>query len=471
MRELIREELNVKDVVLRDNEEELVEYSAKANFKVLGKSLGKDMKEAAARIEALGGRDIRTLLAGGTVELRLAGRSVPLTAEAVLVTRTEKEHLKVLNEGSLTVALDPELTEELVHEGLVRDLVRGHPEPAQGAGPGRDRPHRRWSSPAPRSCRAPWRPSRRGSPARPWPTAGPGGGTRRPSRWSAGRRAPTCTCARADEAAARPGPWAASDAARCLRQLLRLLASWPCCWAPAPAFPPGGLAESPWASLSVRRGPVPVRRRAAGPQPGWSRWPAASVAAPRARQRARCWTGRSRSTPACTCAACSLARSSAWTAPGGERAGARSPPPSWPADRPFLPRSGEPSHELQLRLGAARVRPAACTGARAQPLEVGCPAPGRLLLAACGRPGALERMMARRCTPQAAPVERAREGDPRVGPFLAGAAALCLPAGARARRSQRRRACRPPYAPALAGRPPGGGPVRAGRPGGAGRDA
>ena len=125
MRDLIREEMNVKEVVLRENEEELVEYSAKANFKVLGKTLGKDMKEAAARIEALGGRDIRALLDGGSLELALPGRSVTLTAEGVLVSRTEKEHLKVLNEGSLTVALDPELTPELVAEGLVRDLVRG----------------------------------------------------------------------------------------------------------------------------------------------------------------------------------------------------------------------------------------------------------------------------------------------------------------------------------------------------------
>jgi isoleucyl-tRNA synthetase len=125
MRELIREEINVKEVVLRDNEEELVEYAAKANFKVLGKTLGKDMKEAAARIEKLGGGDIRTLLAGGTVDLAVADRSIPLSADGILVTRTEKEHLKVLNEGSLTVALDPELTPELVREGLVRDLVRG----------------------------------------------------------------------------------------------------------------------------------------------------------------------------------------------------------------------------------------------------------------------------------------------------------------------------------------------------------
>jgi isoleucyl-tRNA synthetase len=125
MADLIREELNVKEVLFRENEEELVEYTAKANFKVLGKALGKDMKEAAARIERLAARDIRTLLAGGTVELRLDGRTYQLTSESVAVTRTEKQNLKVLNEGSLTVALDPELTEELVQEGLVRDLVRG----------------------------------------------------------------------------------------------------------------------------------------------------------------------------------------------------------------------------------------------------------------------------------------------------------------------------------------------------------
>jgi isoleucyl-tRNA synthetase len=48
-----------------------------------------------------------------------------LTAEGVEVRRSEKSGLKVLNEGSLTVALDPEITPELLAEGLVRDMVRG----------------------------------------------------------------------------------------------------------------------------------------------------------------------------------------------------------------------------------------------------------------------------------------------------------------------------------------------------------
>ena len=66
MEELIREELNVKMVIFRDNEEDLVEYTAKANFRVLGKILGKDMKAAAARIEALAAAEIRAFLDGGT---------------------------------------------------------------------------------------------------------------------------------------------------------------------------------------------------------------------------------------------------------------------------------------------------------------------------------------------------------------------------------------------------------------------
>jgi isoleucyl-tRNA synthetase len=57
MQDIIMEELNVKEVVFRENEEELVEYQAKANFKVLGRQLGKDMKAAAARSKSsLGGK-------------------------------------------------------------------------------------------------------------------------------------------------------------------------------------------------------------------------------------------------------------------------------------------------------------------------------------------------------------------------------------------------------------------------------
>jgi isoleucyl-tRNA synthetase len=124
MEDIIREELNVKDVVFRENEEELVEYSAKANFRELGPRLGKRMRAAAAVIEGLSGAEIQQLMDGSTLSLDVEGEPVDITIESVLVQRHEKENLRVLNEGSLTVALDPEITPELLQEGLVRDLIR-----------------------------------------------------------------------------------------------------------------------------------------------------------------------------------------------------------------------------------------------------------------------------------------------------------------------------------------------------------
>ncbi len=125
MVELLREELNVKEVVFRDDEEELVEYSCKANFRVLGKELGKDMKAAAEIIEKLPGREVARVLSGESVFVEAAGRRVELTLEKLDVRRSEKAGLRVQNEGSLTVALDTEIDRALLEEGWVRDLVRG----------------------------------------------------------------------------------------------------------------------------------------------------------------------------------------------------------------------------------------------------------------------------------------------------------------------------------------------------------
>ncbi len=124
MEGIISEELNVKEVVIRDNEEELVEYEAKANFRVLGKVLGKSMKAGAAKIEELSMDEIKSLLDGATLSIDIDGASYDITSESIVVQRNEKENLKVLNEGSLTIGLDTELTDALRQEGVVRDLVR-----------------------------------------------------------------------------------------------------------------------------------------------------------------------------------------------------------------------------------------------------------------------------------------------------------------------------------------------------------
>ncbi len=124
MEDIIREELNVKEVVLRENEEDLVEYSAKANFRELGPRLGKNMRSAAQQIENLDQEGIHRLLEGGVLNIEVDGETIDITNKSVIVQRHEKANLRVLNEGSITVALDPEITTELRREGVVRDLIR-----------------------------------------------------------------------------------------------------------------------------------------------------------------------------------------------------------------------------------------------------------------------------------------------------------------------------------------------------------
>jgi isoleucyl-tRNA synthetase len=129
MVEIIREELNVKEVIFEDNEEDMVEYEAKANFRILGKELGKDMKAAAARIEALSQTEIQGLLEGASLSMDIDGadgvRNFVLTADKLDIRRNEKANLRVLSEGTLTVGLNTEITRELSMEGDIRDLIRG----------------------------------------------------------------------------------------------------------------------------------------------------------------------------------------------------------------------------------------------------------------------------------------------------------------------------------------------------------
>ena len=125
MEDSIKEELNVKKVVFHEREDELVEYKAKANFRVLGKELGPLMKQASAQIAELTQDAIQSILDGSSLALEVEGKTFELTADKIIVDRIEKADLKVINEGTLTVGLETKITDELRKEGLARDLVRG----------------------------------------------------------------------------------------------------------------------------------------------------------------------------------------------------------------------------------------------------------------------------------------------------------------------------------------------------------
>ncbi len=120
---LIMEELNVKQVQFESEEKEFVRLNVKPNFRVLGKKVGKQMQAAQKAIEALPQASLTALQGGGTVTIDLDGISVQLTPEDVAVERKVKEGLVAATAQEVTIALDTALNEELLLEGLARELV------------------------------------------------------------------------------------------------------------------------------------------------------------------------------------------------------------------------------------------------------------------------------------------------------------------------------------------------------------
>ena len=124
MKEIIKEELNVKNVLIEDQEEKLVTLSCKANFRTLGKKIGKQMKDAANIIAGFGIDEIKKFEQNQSVNIEIAGNKFELVSEDVLIERKEKEGLSVINQGTLTLALDTHLTKELIEEGIARQFIR-----------------------------------------------------------------------------------------------------------------------------------------------------------------------------------------------------------------------------------------------------------------------------------------------------------------------------------------------------------
>jgi isoleucyl-tRNA synthetase len=124
LKEIIAEELNVREVSFGSDESGFAVLSAKANFKTLGPRFGKQMKEIAAAISSLSENNLKTLANGKSISIELNGERITLSSDDVLVEHTPKEGLAVQTQGALVVALDLELDDDLIREGLARELVK-----------------------------------------------------------------------------------------------------------------------------------------------------------------------------------------------------------------------------------------------------------------------------------------------------------------------------------------------------------
>lgn len=117
--ELILSEVNVKELVFDSGSSDLVVKRVKPNFRLLGPIFGKDMKKAAAYLTGMTREEIETFEKAGKTEYE--GKEI--TLDSVEIISEDVPGWLVLNEGSITIALDEEITEELRIEGLAREMV------------------------------------------------------------------------------------------------------------------------------------------------------------------------------------------------------------------------------------------------------------------------------------------------------------------------------------------------------------
>ncbi|WP_373243229.1 isoleucine--tRNA ligase [Megamonas funiformis] len=121
---IVEEELNVKKVEFKDNMDEYLNYEIKPQFKVLGPKYGKQMKEIAAALAKVDGQKAKVELeTTKTLKLELSSGEITLVPEDLDVKMTQTEGFAAQRDGDVTIAISTVLTDELIEEGFVREII------------------------------------------------------------------------------------------------------------------------------------------------------------------------------------------------------------------------------------------------------------------------------------------------------------------------------------------------------------
>ena len=121
--ELIKTEVNIKEVEAVDDTKGVFVKRIKPDFKALGPKYGKLMKGIAAAVNQFGQEEITKLESGEDIKVDVNGEEAVITQDDVLITTDDIPGMLVESEGDITVALDVEPDEQLYREGLARELV------------------------------------------------------------------------------------------------------------------------------------------------------------------------------------------------------------------------------------------------------------------------------------------------------------------------------------------------------------
>jgi len=121
--DLIKAEVNVKEIVLLDDASGILVKQIKPNFKTLGPRFGKDMGLIAKEIQGFSSDQINKFERDGTISIFIAEKSINLSLEEVEISSQDIEGWLVANSNGITVALDISISEDLRQEGIARELV------------------------------------------------------------------------------------------------------------------------------------------------------------------------------------------------------------------------------------------------------------------------------------------------------------------------------------------------------------
>ena len=122
--EIIADELNVKNVTFTDDVRDFTSYTFKPQLKTVGPKYGKflgGIKQYLASVD--GNEAMDTLNANGALTFEVNGETIALTKEDLLIDMAQKEGYVSQADNNLTVVLDTNLTEELIEEGMVREII------------------------------------------------------------------------------------------------------------------------------------------------------------------------------------------------------------------------------------------------------------------------------------------------------------------------------------------------------------
>lgn len=121
--DLIKSEVNVKEIELIDEGSGLLVKQIKPDFKKLGPRFGKDMKQVASVIQQFGQEEISKLEKEGEISILFNEKNLTLNLDDVVISSQDIEGWLVANADGVTVALDVTIDEELKNEGIARELI------------------------------------------------------------------------------------------------------------------------------------------------------------------------------------------------------------------------------------------------------------------------------------------------------------------------------------------------------------